>query len=185
MSYLNSKNSCLELFFKYLLSAIFILSLYSCYSVKKRIGDPEVYLYKNQAHFMDGTYFIDPYQAHGKYKLLTEIFGIESINNLDKIDFEFIDDKHLKLTYSNGFQTKSKTIEGKMKNGAFRYKYKNLPLGIPIILFFYQFKVHQIALGNDDNIIITEYEKSSAHLFFIGTSGETIINEYYFDRKLY
>ena len=133
---------------------------------------------------MDGSYFIDPYRTEGNYKFLTEIFDLKRNKNIDKVDFKFVDDKHLKISYSDGFQTYTKTIEGKMKNGAFRYEYTNLPIGIPFILFSYQFKVHQIALGNDDNIIITEYEKTSGHFIFLGTEGETITNKYYFDRQL-
>lgn len=185
MNYLSFKGSCLKLrCFKILFALVIIFNLSSCYSVKKRIGDPEVYLYKGQAHFMDGTYFIDPYQTNGNFKLLTDIFDLEPIKNLDKVDFKFIDDKALKISYSNGFQNLSKIIEGKMKNGAFRYEYKNLPIGIPLLFFSYQFKVHQIALGNDDNIIITEYKKSSGHFIFFGTQSETIVNKYYFDRQL-
>jgi len=185
MSYFNFKKRCLNAkTFQYLLFGLLLINLSSCYSVKKRIGDPEVYLYKEQASYMDGTYFIDPYRTNGNFKLLTEIFDLKKIRNLDKVNFKFVDDKHLEISYTDGVQTYTKTIDGKMKNGAFRYKYKNLPIGIPLILFSYQFKVHQIALGNDDNIIITEYEKISGHFMFIGTAGETIKNRYHFDRQL-
>ena len=185
MSCLNFRKNYLKTkTLKYLLFGILLINLSSCYSVKKRIGDPEVYLYKSQASYMDGTYFIDPYKTNGNFKLLTEIFELNEAKSIDKVDLKFIDDRHLNISYSDGFQTYTKTIKGKMKNGAFRYKYKNLPIGIPLILFSYQFKVHQIALGNDDNIIITEYEKTSGHFIFIGTAGETIKNKYYFDRRL-
>ena len=186
MSYLNFRKNYLKTkTFKYLLLGILLISLTSCYSVKKRIGDPEVYLYKDQASYMDGTYFIDPYRTNGNFKLLTEIFDLKKIKNIDKVDFKFVDDKHLEISYTDGLQTFTKTIEGKMKNGAFRYKYTNLPIGIPLILFSYQFKVHQIALGNDDNIIITEYGKNKWSFYiFKHVQVKTITNRYYFDRQL-
>ena len=185
MSYLNFRKNYLKMkLFKYVLFGILIINLTSCYSVKKRIGDPEVYLYKSQASYMDGTYFIDPYKTNGNFKLLTEIFDLKKIKNVDKVDFRFIDDRHLVITYTNGLQTFTKTIKGKMKNGAFRYEYKNLPLGIPLFLFAYQFKVHQIAQGNDDNIIITEYEYTHTQNFIFGFGEKTVKNRYYFDRQL-
>lgn len=163
--------------------SIIILSQVSCKSVSKAIGDPEVYLYDGQASYLNGTYFIDPYKTIGDYKLLTEIFDLEDAENVSKIDFNFIDDRHLQLTYSDGKKEYKKVIKGKMKNGAFRYEHNFLPLGIPVILFLYNHKVHHIALGNDDNIIITEYQKSALHFFTLTTSNK-ILNRYYLDRQL-
>lgn len=163
---------------------VLIINLSSCKSVSKAIGDPEVYLYKGQASNMDGTYFIDPYRTNGNFKMLTDIFDLKEARNSDKVDFKFLDDNHLQITYTDGLQTFKKIIKGKMKNGGFRYDYKNLPIGIPIFLFSYQFKVHHISLGNDDNIIITEYENNHAHLFFLGFYNTKIENRYYFDRQL-
>lgn len=166
-----------------LLVLIAILSVSSCKSVGKAIGDPEVYLYKGQGHLMDGTYFIDPYRTNGEYKLLTEIFDLKEADNSDKVDFRFLDNEHLEISYTNGLEQFTKTIKGKIKNGGFRYDYRNLPIGIPLILFNYNFKVHHIALGNDDNIIITEYESNFSQLFFF-TGSSKKENRYYFDRQL-
>jgi len=161
-----------------------IVQLSSCKSVSKAIGNPEVYLYKDQAHLMNGTYFIDPYSTNGEYKLLTEIFDLKETKNVEKVDFNFIDNEHLQINYTDGLRKFSKVIEGKMKNGAFRYEYKNLPLGIPFFLFAYEFKVHHIALGNDDNIIITEYDYLHTQNFISGFKEQTTENRYYFDRQL-
>lgn len=166
------------------LAFILVLQFNSCKSVSKAVGNPDVYLYKGQGHLMDGTYFIDPYRTRGEFKLLTDIFDLKEADNSNKVDFKFVDDKHLEITYTNGLQKFKKTIEGKMKNGAFRYEYKNLPLGIPLILFSYQFKVHHIALGNDDNIIITEYYYVHTQNFINGFNEKTVENKYYFDRQL-
>ncbi len=185
-NFLKSKDNFHNMkFVKHLSFLVILLSLVSCYSVKKNITDSEVYLYKGQAHFLNGTYFIDPYETNGDYKLLTDIFDLKTIRNLDKVNFKFIDDQTLKVTYSNGFETYSKTIEGKMKNGAFRYEYKNLPIGVPLFLFNYNFKVHQIALGNDDNMVITEYEHNKFHFILLGIMrSNTTEKRYYFDRQL-
>ncbi len=159
------------------------LNFTSCKSVSKAIGDPEVYLYKGQANLMNGTYFTDPYEYSGDYKLLTEIFELEPQHFSNKVEFKFLDDEHLEISYSDGLEQKTKVVKGKMKNGGFRYEYKNLPIGIPLIFFNYTFKVHHMALGNDDNIIITEYENSVSH-FFLLPGGYKIENRYYFDRQL-
>jgi hypothetical protein len=171
----------------------------SCKSVSKAIGNSEVYLYKGQASYMDGTYFNDPYTTKGDFKLLTDIFNlnehqntakvdsdffVEERQNIEKVNFKFLDDEHLQITYTVDSKNYSKIIEGKMKNGAFRYDYKNLPLGIPGFFFGYQFKVHHIALGNDDNIIITEYDWQNTHLFFSIFKTTEKENRYYFDRQL-
>jgi len=184
MNYLNFKKRCLKAKkIQYLLFALLLINLSSCYSVKKRIGDPEVYLYKEQASYMDGTYFVDPYKTNGNFKLLTEIFDLEQAGNESKVDFKFLDDKNLQISYKSNSKTFSKIIQGKMKNGGFRYEYRNLPIGIPLLLFNYTFRVHHISLGNDDNIIITEYESSFSHFFFLSGSSKTE-NRYYFDRQL-
>jgi hypothetical protein len=162
----------------------FSLSFWSCKSVSKTIGDTEVYLYDGQASLMNGTYFVDPYEHYGQYKLLTDIFDLRESKVPKKVDFDFIDDRHLKISYSDGIGQYTKIIEGKMKNGGFRYEYKNLPLGIPLLFFVYQFKVHHIALGNDDNIIITEYDSQSSQLFFSIFNTTKTENRYYFDRQL-
>jgi len=151
--------------------------------VSKAIGDPEVYLYEGQAHYLDGTYFVDPYKTNGEFKLLTEIFDLENSKNVSKVNFKFIDDRRLFISYSDGKRNYEEMIKGKMKNGAFRYEHNFLPLGVPVILFLYNHKVHHIALGNDDNIIITEYQKSALHFFTLITSNK-ILNRYYFDRQL-
>lgn len=164
--------------------SILITQLTSCKSVSKTIGDPEVYLYKDQAQLMNGTYFIDPYRTNGDFKLLTEIFDLKEAENVEKVEFNFLDNEHLQINYTDGLRKFSKVIEGKMKNGAFRYDYKNLPIGIPFILFAYNFKVHHIALGNDDNIIITEYEYIHTQNFINGFNENTVENRYYFDRQL-
>jgi len=166
------------------LSLFILFGFSSCKSVSKAIGDPEVYLYEGQASYMDGTYFIDPYRTNGNFKLLTEIFDLKPASGLEKVDFKFLDDNTLQISYEVDSQVYSKIIEGKMKNGAFRYDYKNLPLGIPGLFFGYTFKVHHIALGNDDNIIITEYEKNNTHLFFTIFSTKETEYRYYFDRQL-
>ncbi|QTY27451.1 hypothetical protein [Flavobacterium sp. CS20] len=163
---------------------IFTIQLSSCKSVSKAIGNPDVYLYKDQAQLMNGTYFIDPYKTNGKSKLLTEIFDLKEAENVEKVDFNFIDNKHLQISYTDGLRKFSKVIEGKMKNGAFRYEYKNFPIGIPFFLFAYNFKVHHIALGNDDNIIITEYDYVHTQNFINGFNEKTVENRYYFDRQL-
>ncbi len=169
---------------KYVLITIFLLGFSSCQSVKKGFADSEVFLYDGQANYMNGTYFADPYSYDGKYKLLTEIFDLENSEKVKKVNFNFVDDKHLKITYTDGLKTYSKTIRGKMKNGAFRYVNKTLPLGIPIILFTYNRAIHQIALGNDDNIIITEYRYTNNQFILTGISETKTENMYYFDRQL-
>lgn len=171
-------------FLKTVIVLLFAIQLISCKSVSKTIGDPEVYLYKDQAHLMNGTYFIDPYRTNGEFKLLTEIFDLKETENVEKVDFIFLDNKHLQINYTDGLRKFSKVIEGKMKNGAFRYDYKNLPIGIPFFLFAYNLKVHHIALGNDDNIIITEYEYLHSQNFIYGFKEKTVENRYYFDRQL-
>ena len=169
---------------RFLTIFITIISLISCKSVSKAIGDPEVYLYEGQAGLMDGTYFVDPYDTYGEYKLLTEIFQLQEAKAPQKVDFNFIDDNHLEISYTDGIGEYTKIIEGKMKNGGFRYEYRNFPFGIPALFFVYEFKVHHIALGNDDNIIITEYEKQNTHLFFTIFQTTETENRYYFDRQL-
>ncbi|RRO25615.1 hypothetical protein [Flavobacteriaceae bacterium 14752] len=169
---------------KICLLSILITQLTSCKSVSKAIGNPDVYLYKDQAHLMNGTYFVDPYSTNGEFKLLTEIFDLKEAENVEKVEFNFLDNEHLQINYTDGLRKFSKVIEGKMKNGAFRYDYKNLPIGIPFILFAYNFKVHHIALGNDDNIIITEYEYVHTQNFINGFNENTVENRYYFDRQL-
>ena len=164
-------------------SLCLFLVFISCKSVSRAIGDPEVYLYEDQASYLNGTYFVDPYKTNGEFKLLTEIFDLENAQNVSKIDFNFISDKRLHISYSDGKKQYEKIIKGKMKNGAFRYEHNFLPLGIPVILFVYNHKVHHIALGNDDNIIITEYQKSALHFFTLINSNK-ILNRYYFDRQL-
>ncbi len=169
---------------KICLLSILIAQLTSCKSVSKAIGNPDVYLYKDQAHLMNGTYFIDPYRTNGEFKLLTEIFDLKEAENVEKVEFNFLDNEHLQINYTDGLRKFSKVIEGKMKNGAFRYDYKNLPIGIPFFLFAYNFKVHHIALGNDDNIIITEYDFVHTQNFITGFNKKTVENRYYFDRQL-
>lgn len=166
-----------------LLSVVLVVNFLSCKSVSRSIGNSEVYLYKGQAHYLDGTYFVDPYKTNGEFKLLTEIFDLENSKNVSKVDFKFIDDKRLFISYSDGKREYEKVIKGKMKNGAFRFEHRLLPLGVPVLLFFYNHKVHHIALGNDDDIIITEYQKSAFH-FFSFTTSKKILNRYYFDRQL-
>lgn len=165
------------------LSLFILVGFSSCKSVSKTIGDPEVYLYKGQASYMDGTYFVDPYRTNGNFKLLTEIFDLKQASSLEKVGFIFLDDNTLQISYEIDSKTYSKIIKGKIKNGAFRYEHNFLPLGVPVILFLYNHKVHHIALGNDDNIIITEYQKSALHFFTLITSNK-ILNRYYFDRQL-
>jgi hypothetical protein len=133
---------------------------------------------------MDGTYFIDPYQTNGDYKLLTDIFNLDEAKNSDKVDLKFLDNENLQISYTDGLVKYTKIIKGKMKNGAFRYKYRNFPFGIPLLFFSYQFKVHHIALGNDDNIIITEYDSRNTQLLFSIFSTTKTENIYYFDRQL-
>jgi hypothetical protein len=161
--------------------AIFMLS---CKSVKKGVRDNEVYLYKGQAKFMNGNYFIKPYAHNGNYKSLIDIFELDEASNTEMVNFDFISDEKLEINYSDGLKSYSKIVKGKMKNGAFRYKSKTLPLGIPLILFTYQRRIHHIALGNDDNIIITEYSYSNNHFLFTGMSEKRVENKYYFDRQL-
>lgn len=168
----------------YLLLTVFLISLTSCKSVSKAVGNPEVYLYEGQADYLNGTYFIDPYNTNGEFKLLTDIFELNEAKNTDKVTFTFVDDEHLEISYTDGLGNYTKTIEGQMKNGGFRYEYRNFPFGIPGLFFAYQFKVHHIALGNDDNMIITEYEKSNTHLFFTIYNTTITDNRYYFDRQL-
>lgn len=151
--------------------------------MSRTIGDPEVYLYEGQAGYMDGTYFVDPYKTDGTFKLLTEIFDLKQSAAVEKVEFKFIDDRRLRISYSDGQKKYEKVIKGKMKNGAFRYEHNFLPLGVPVLLFVYNHKVHHIALGNDDNIIITEYQKSALH-FFTLIKSKKILNRYYFDRQL-
>lgn len=165
------------------LACFLVINLTSCKSVGKAIGDPEVYLYEGQAGMMDGTYFIDPYRNVGNYKLLTEVFNLKEATNSNKVDFKFLDDEHLEITYTDRLAKYTKVIKGKMKNGGFRYEYRNFPIGIPLILFAYQFKVHYIALGNDDNIVITEYQYVH-NQFFLKDFSSTTENRYYFDRQL-
>jgi hypothetical protein len=160
-----------------------LFSISSCKSVSKAVGDPEVYLYEGQSHYMDGTYFVDPYRTNGNFKLLTEIFDLDQAAGVEKVNFEFINDRRLRISYSDGKKQYEKVIKGKMKNGAFRYEHNFLPLGIPVILFVYNHKVHHIALGNDDDIIITEYQKSALHFFTLIQSNK-ILNCYHFDRQL-
>lgn len=173
-----------KLYITYVLITCSILGFSSCKSVKKGFVDAEVFLYEGQANYMNGTYFVDPYRYNGKYKMLTEIFELENSEKVKKVDFQFVDDKHLKIIYSDGFKTYFKTVRGKMKNGAFRYVNKTLPLGIPILLFTYNRAIHQIALGNDDNIVITEYRYSHNHFILTGISENKTENVYYFDRQL-
>lgn len=156
----------------------------SCKSVKKGVRDSEVYLYKGQESFMNGNYFIEPYANSGNYKSLIDIFDLDEAGNIEMVNFDFISDKKLQITYSDGLTSYTKIVKGKMKNGAFRYVSKTLPLGIPLVLFTYQRRIHHIALGNDDNIIITEYGYSHNHFILTGISENKVENKYYFDRQL-
>ncbi len=169
---------------KFFIVVIILTGFTSCQSVKKGFKDPEVFLYDGQASYMNGTYFVDPYSHNGPYKLLTEIFDLKNAEKVKKVDFNFVDDKHLKITYTDGIKTFTKTVKGKLKNGAFRYVNKTLPIGIPIILFSFNRVIHQIALGNDDNIIISEYHYSNNHFILTGISENKKENIYYFDRQL-
>jgi len=167
----------------FLISILLTVSFFSCKSVSKSVGNSDVYLYKGQADYLDGTYFVDPYRTNGEYKLLTEIFELENSEHVSKVDLKFKDDRYLHISYSDGKNEYKKVIKGKMKNGAFRYEHRFLPIGVPVILFLYNHKVHHIALGNDDDIVITEYEKGALHFFTFITSGKEL-NRYYFDRQL-
>jgi len=171
-------------YLKFMLFFLVLLSLNSCKSVKKGVGDAEVYLYKSQAKYMDANYFVEPYRHVGKSKTLGDIFKLDESDNVDLVTFKFISDEELEITYSDGLRSYKKIVEGKMKNGGFRYVNKTLPLGIPLVLFSFQRQIHYIALGNDDNIIITEYDYTISHFFFTKPTEERTENKYYFDRQL-
>ena len=173
-----------SIYLKCFVVSCIVMSMLSCKSVKRGMGDSEVYLYKGQEAFMNGNYFIKPYANSREFKSLVDIFELNEARNIDMVKFDFISEDKLQITYSDGLNDYSKIVKGKMKNGAFRYVGKTLPIGIPLVLFTYQRRIHHIALGNDDNIVITEYRYSNNHFLFLGISERKVENRYYFDRQL-
>lgn len=151
--------------YKFLLIGLLIF-ISSCKSSFKSYKDGVVSLYDGQAHLMNGTYFIDPFYHSDEYKELQELFGIkDAYKYLEKIEFEFLSDEKLKLTYSNGLTKKTKLIKGKLTKGGFQIDGKLTIFGIPSILFSYIEKREIFYLGNDDDLIYQNFHKSANHLF--------------------
>jgi len=115
---------------------------------------------------------------------LQELFGIEKTNRfLEKLKLEFLSDEKLKITYSNGLETKTKVVKGEMSKGGFQIDRDFFVFGIPWLLFSYEDERKIFYLGNDDNLIYQHYYKGSGHFFGrINTKKRNEIIK--FDRQL-
>ena len=144
---------------------IFTLSLSSC--GVKSIPEDGVFLYDNQLSFMDGYYAIEPYENFGNqnYLNLEDFFGMNVPNAVEYLEFKFLNDETLRVSYEVGNQTFDKIIKGQHKSGAFYLEKSQATFGLPFIFWVEWNKGKRIMMGKDDNLLVEIYYDSYRSLF--------------------
>jgi hypothetical protein len=164
-----------------LLSSIVILN--SCGT--KAIPNNAVYLQENQLNLINGYYELISYESFYSqdYKDLSETFHFPVPRLVTYIELEFISKKELKISYEIDGISEQKIVKGKHKHGGF-YLEKNWgALGIPPFIWLQWNRGKRIFMGNDDNLILDEFDDSSALLF--GFQSRTNKRQTYLYDRLY
>ncbi|MFN2262282.1 MAG: hypothetical protein ABR595_09490 [Psychroflexus sp.] len=167
----------------------FILLVCSAYFLSscgvKKIPEDGVFLYDNQLSFMDGYYAIEPYENFGNQNHLNleDFFEMNDVPNaVEYLEFKFLDDETLRVSYEIANQTFDKIIKGEHKNGAFYLEKSQATFGLPFIFWVEWDKGKRIMMGKDDNLLVEIYHDSYRSLFAALKTSNNKQELHFFDR---